>query len=133
VKAVFAAEFSLWNDTVQVSPYSSTAHNGLGLALFHMGTGGRRHSAVRKGVGNRSHLFPGIDEAITYFVRATQINPYYEKAHFNLGLALSFKGRMDEAIAQCQEAVRLDPNDTSAQNFLASLEAMAPQGASVNR
>ena len=34
---VFADEFSLWSDTLQVSPLSSVAHNCLGMALFQRG------------------------------------------------------------------------------------------------
>ena len=50
-----------------------------------------------------------------------QLAPWYAPAHYNLGNALAQLGRYDEALAQFDEAARLDPNDASARNNAAHL------------
>ena len=39
-----------------------------------------------------------------------KVNPNYEEAHSNLGLALFQKGQVDDAVAQYQKALEIDPN-----------------------
>jgi tetratricopeptide (TPR) repeat protein len=43
------------------------------------------------------------------FRRAIELNPSYAYAHDQFGLALAFNGRFDEAIAEGNRAVELDP------------------------
>jgi tetratricopeptide (TPR) repeat protein len=87
-QSVFTNEFSLWRDTVQVSPYSFTAHANLGKALFEKGQ---------------------VDAAISELQSALKINPDYEVAHFNLGGVLVAKGQLDGAIAHYQMALKINP------------------------
>jgi Flp pilus assembly protein TadD len=54
-------------------------------------------------------------------------NPQAYLADNNLGLALFNKGQVDEAIAQLQEVVRLNPLDSRSQNNLAKMQAAARQ------
>ncbi|WHZ19573.1 MAG: Adenylate cyclase [Rhodanobacteraceae bacterium] len=58
-----------------------------------------------------------IAEAKTEFERALAIDPSNAGAHMNFGLVLPLK----QALVQEQEAARLDPDDTLAQNNLAVL------------
>jgi len=94
---VFADDFSLWTDTLQASPFSSAARNGLGVALFEKGQ---------------------MDDAISYYQKALKIHPNDPQALNDLGLALSKKGQVDEAMIQFQKTLEVDPNNVDALNNL---------------
>jgi tetratricopeptide (TPR) repeat protein len=52
------------------------------------------------------------------------LKPNYADAHSNLGVALASQGKLDEAIAQYTEALRLDPDHARAHGNLGlALEA----------
>jgi eukaryotic-like serine/threonine-protein kinase len=57
---------------------------------------------------------------------AIRLRPNYAVHHYNLGEALWFQGRPDEAIALCQEAIRLQPDFAPAHNCLAWFLANSP-------
>jgi tetratricopeptide (TPR) repeat protein len=48
------------------------------------------------------------DDVIRFFTAAEAVRPQSPGAHANLGLALFNKGRLDEAVAECQQAIRLE-------------------------
>jgi Flp pilus assembly protein TadD len=68
-----------------------------------------------------------VDEVMTQYQKALEINPNITEAHNDLGVIFAQKGQMDDAIAQFQEAVRLNPGDSNAQNNLAKAQARARQ------
>ena len=76
--------------TLACTSDNSIGHYNLGNALFQKGD---------------------VDEAITQYQKALQINPDYMEAHYNLGCALIQKGRMDEAIIQYQKALQINPDN----------------------
>jgi tetratricopeptide (TPR) repeat protein len=90
---VFSNDLTLWRNTVQASPLSSTAYCNLGFALGERGR---------------------IDEAIISLQRSLEINPDYDIAHNDLGLSLLMKGRWDEARAHFLRALQINPNYASA-------------------
>jgi tetratricopeptide (TPR) repeat protein len=94
-EAVFADDFSLWSDTLQVNPLSAVAQSGLGWALYQKGQ---------------------LDEAISHYQKAIEINPDMAEAYNNLGLALYQKGQWDDAIAQYQKAQDLNPDTAQIPN-----------------
>ena len=56
-----------------------------------------------------NHQMAGeLDEAIGLYKRSISLCPTAD-AHTYLGWAYSFQGRIDEAIAQCEIAIQLDP------------------------
>jgi tetratricopeptide (TPR) repeat protein len=79
------AEFK---QAIQLKPDDASAYNDLGAVL-----------------GNDR-----IDESIALFKKSIELSPVYVDAHKNLGQAMDRKGRIDEAMAQYQEALRLRPD-----------------------
>ena len=120
---VFADEFSLWSDTVQVSPYSSNAHCDLAVALSDRGRVDEAIQQVQEALkiapndpdnhNNLGRYFAQkgqMDEAIAQFQKALEIDPDMAKAHDNFGCALLVKGQVDEAIGELQKALQINPN-----------------------
>jgi len=65
---------------------------------------------------DRDHLDPaGIDRAYELARKAVQLDPNLPIAHFQLGMALLFKHRRDEAVAEFDRALALNPNYTEYQ------------------
>jgi len=95
----YESEEILWTDTLVRNPKSWAVYNNLGKVLLQKGQ---------------------VDEAITQFQKALEINPINVEVHNNLGSALLQKGQVDEAIAQYQKALEINPNDSEAHNNLGS-------------
>ncbi|MCH9012920.1 MAG: tetratricopeptide repeat protein, partial [Proteobacteria bacterium] len=58
------------------------------------------------------------DLAIEEAEIAIDLNPSLAQAYFGLGFALTFSGRMDEAITQLEKATRLSPHDPNLWSFV---------------
>ena len=86
---VWKDDFSLWSDTVKKSPYSSVAHNDLGIALG------------KKGM---------IKEALHHLSEALKIEPDSAETYNNFGIVLFANGRAEDAVSKFSEAIRIDPN-----------------------
>ncbi len=62
-----------------------------------------------------AHVLKGeIDEAITSFTKAVEINPNFTSAYNNLGQSYRKIGRIDEAIRMYKKAIETDPNHAGA-------------------
>ncbi len=76
-----------------------------------------RHDAVAS-----LHLDAGqFDEAIAEYRQSLRLNDESAPTHYNLGYALSARGRREEAIAEFQAALRIDPDYAQAHNNLGAL------------
>jgi tetratricopeptide (TPR) repeat protein len=85
-----ANEWLRWSQAaVAAAPANAATRNHLGACLCD---------------GKRDY-----DAAIACFRRATELDPKFTSAHFNLGNALRGKGKADEAIACYKKAIELDP------------------------
>ena len=128
---IFASDFSLWSNTLQVSPFSSTAHCNLGIAFLEKGkmdeaiaqlqTALKISPTFGVALNELGYVFiqrGQIDEAIEQFQKIVQISPNYAEAHNNLGNALSKKGQLKDAVAQYQEALRINPYSAEVRNNL---------------
>jgi Flp pilus assembly protein TadD len=69
------------------------AHNNLGYALAETGE---------------------IDQAISHYRKAIELDPAYPQPHNNLGEALARKGSLSEAIKEFQASLKLNPNQADA-------------------
>jgi tetratricopeptide (TPR) repeat protein len=58
--------------------------------------------------GYEAQMSGRLEEAVEHYRRSIAIHPTAE-AHTFLGWALSFLGRPDEAIAECETAIAVDP------------------------
>ena len=68
-----------------------------------------------------------LDEAITHYQKAIELNPFLAKAYCNLGWALfQGQGQLDEAITYYQKAIELNPSFAEAYNNMGL--AFAAQG-----
>ena len=130
-EAVFASDFSLWSDTLQVSPRSALAHDKLGVALFQKGQVNDavaqfqkalaidpNHLKAHNNLGDALLHMGRLDEAMTQYQAALAIDPTFAIAHYNLGGTLWQKGQVDEAMAEFQKTVGLDPRFAQAYYYL---------------
>jgi tetratricopeptide (TPR) repeat protein len=122
-EAVFGNELALWTDTIEASPFSATAHTGLGDALLDEGRVEQAIAQYRKALGidpnfaNAHFNFGnalvqqgGMDRAMAEYQKTVAIKPDFFQAHYNLGNRLFQMGRVDEAIAQYQATLKIDPS-----------------------
>ncbi|MBC6472553.1 MAG: CHAT domain-containing protein [Hormoscilla sp. GM102CHS1] len=95
---------SAWERTTQeTSPANlnfADAHYNLGVAFYEKGQ---------------------LEQAISSYLKAIEINPDFADAHNNLGIAFYDLGRIDEAIAAYQQALFIDPLHGNANYNLARL------------
>jgi len=80
-----------------IVPETAEVHNLLGIELAAKGQ---------------------IDEGITEFRHAMQLEPGSAQTHWHLGAALAYSGARDEALEQLRLAVQLDPNNPQARHDL---------------
>ena len=63
------------------------------------------------------------DEAARQFWDSIIYRPDYARSHLNLGIALMNQKKMDKALTQFQITQQLDPSDSSAARYIASIRA----------
>jgi protein O-mannosyl-transferase len=86
---------TLWRWTTSRNPGSWMAYNNLGTALLKTGR---------------------VDEAISQFRKALEIQPGYAVAHNNLGNAFLRLGRTADSYAELEKALEFDPSNVEAHN-----------------
>ncbi|OGX18536.1 MAG: hypothetical protein A3K83_07595, partial [Omnitrophica WOR_2 bacterium RBG_13_44_8b] len=88
---VWKDEFSLWDDTIRKSPRKARAYTERGNAY--------------KNIGN-------LDEAISDYNKAIEIDPGYPNVYNNRGIAYLKKGNLDQALFDCNKAIQLNPKSS---------------------
>lgn len=97
--------FSIFSHALSVTENNYLAHNNIGIALAEEGRN---------------------DQAISHYLAALEINPFYDSAHGNLGVTLAASGKNEEAIARYLEAIKINPANYSAHSNLGVI--LAAQG-----
>ena len=91
---------------------------------------------VQYGMGVVCLMKEDYDEAVGYFDRATEINPYFAEAWFNKGAAHHKRLELGETIRAYQRAVELgDPSDEfvgKAKDFLKDVEKKIREGSGLS-
>jgi TolB-like protein len=144
-KAEGEAAILILERTVERYPDYAPAHSMLAFMLLlssHMGWSSREvqaNQAAASALATRAteldesdpwaHLALGYvaffkrrtDTAAEEFLCALDLNPNFAAAHGYLGFALSHDGRSDQAIAHCEQAIRMSPHDPQNVIFNAGL------------
>ncbi len=102
---------ALYREGVQVSPDDTDARYTLALALLSRPDRGERRA--------------DIEEAIGHLQRVVAERPGFAEGHYNLGVAVFMSGRPADAVPHVREAIRLNPKDAQAQEFLALVRQQA--------
>jgi Tfp pilus assembly protein PilF len=110
---------------LRIRPEDAQTHYNLGVALVEQGWVEAAIEHFDKAleidpelVDARKNLVFVLDQAVQGYRRALQSTPQNAEMHNNLGVLLLRKGEIDEAIRHFAEAVRIDPNDRTAQENL---------------
>jgi arylsulfatase A-like enzyme len=92
-----------------------------GLPVLGIGTRRQRAEAYNS-LGVARAQLGNLEEALSDFRRAAEINPRFIKAHFNTGYTLIRMGREPEALAPLRRTLELDPAHEKAHRHLERLE-----------
>jgi tetratricopeptide (TPR) repeat protein len=135
---VYAAEETLWRDTIAKNPRATAAYLNLGQALIKRGKTGEAIRCYEEALRIDPNFVEGhsnlgialvqqgrLAEAVGHYEEALRINPAFAEAHNNLGTAFLRLGKLPEAIQQLEQALRLKPNYVDAHNNLGTALARA--------
>jgi Flp pilus assembly protein TadD len=143
-KGDFDAAVSVFDDILQKNPDDAEAHYNLGVTLMHKSdfdgaivhlrralelnpdaeAGSLGYCYVRKG---------DMADAQSVFEASVDRHPDDPGSRNNLGGLLLQEGRYDDAIAQFEESLRLDPNNVQAQKNIAMAKAAQMGGKGAGR
>ena len=74
--------------------------------------------------GNKYASQGKLEDAVTAYKRAIQIDPNYALAHHNLGLVYHDQGKLEDTVTAYQQAITLDPNLAPAHYNLACIYSL---------
>jgi tetratricopeptide (TPR) repeat protein len=97
---------TLYRTTLVRNPGSWLAHNNLAVYLFNVPG--------------------GLPEALTHAQAAVADNPTWAEAHLSLGTAYSLSGRLEEAAAEYETTLRIDPRYPHAHSNLGNILLRMP-------
>ena len=132
---------TLWNHALAVTGENDVAHNNLGFLFLRRGELDKAISEFQTALDIRSrntqsHYSLGAaliqsnlgnalarkqlwDAAIDHLQEAVRLRPDYADAYFNLGSVLFQQGKIDQAIAQWQKTLAINPRDAEAHRNVA--------------
>jgi tetratricopeptide (TPR) repeat protein len=154
---VYRNEETLWTDTVNKNPNAWMAYNNLGNALGNRQDSLGSIAAYRRAIEvkpdfsdaqsnlgnalisqyeelkhkNKAEAEAKLDEAMEHLSMAVELEPRMANFHFNYGIGLTDKGRLDEGIKEYQKALEIRGGFADCRNNLANalLKANRPKEA----
>jgi tetratricopeptide (TPR) repeat protein len=126
-----------YEDALRINPGYAEGHNDLGNALMRLP--GRMDDAVSEyeqalrlrpdyaeahnNLGNALNASGRAAEAVAHYEQALRLKPDVAGFHLNLAVTLlKLPGRIDEAVVQLREVLRLDPGNEAARQMLARID-----------
>jgi tetratricopeptide (TPR) repeat protein len=70
--------------------------------------------------GNTAYEAKNYDEAITCYKKATELDPDFASAYYNLGIIYAAQGMFDKAVSAYKKVLTIKPDYYAAQNNLAT-------------
>jgi tetratricopeptide (TPR) repeat protein len=89
-----------YHRALELAPYSYLTHNNLGRMFMEKGD---------------------LEKAARHFSKVIEIEPRFGDAHFNLGVVRTSQGSVKKAVASFRQALKLNSDNTEAQQRLALL------------
>jgi tetratricopeptide (TPR) repeat protein len=89
-----------YHRALELAPYSYLTHNNLGKMFMEKGD---------------------LEKAARHFSKVIEIEPRFGDAHFNLGVVRTSQGSVKKAVASFRQALKLNSDNTEAQQRLALL------------
>lgn len=115
-----------YRSALQLKPDFYEAYNQLGFTLYDLNRLDEAAESIEQALrhhpdamgafnlGNIRMRQMRLEQAISCYRQAIQLNPHHAEAHNNLGTALRIMSRQDGALSAYREAVRLKPDYVSA-------------------
>jgi tetratricopeptide (TPR) repeat protein len=130
---VWKDDFTLWSDVTEKSPGLSVPRTYVAYVLFKEGKQAEALAHYREALrldqsgkvletlnarGIESLRAGAVEDAIRHFQLVIQLDPTFDQAYSNLGVAHAYRGRMREAVDAFERAVELNPrNEASRANL----------------
>jgi tetratricopeptide (TPR) repeat protein len=131
----YAGAIDKYNQALKIDPDNTQANYEMAFSLFASGKGNDGVPYVEKTIkGSASpsltaasyDLLGSIydqdhksDKAIDAYKKGIEVNPKYQRLHYNLGIAYFRNKQYPEAEASAIEAIKLDPKHASSQRMYA--------------
>jgi tetratricopeptide (TPR) repeat protein len=126
---------AVFRKAIELMPDSAGLHADLGRALAAQGKrdeaiaeyregirlDGSTHGVAINSLADMLRAGGDPDVAVAVYLQIIRIDPWSDRAHFNLVDALRAKGGVDRALAACKEALRLDPDRAPYHSALGTL------------
>jgi len=106
---VYENEETFWRYTISKNTRAWLAYNNLGRALIQKGN---------------------LDEALRCYRTVQTLRPESAFPYYNAGCVLAMQGRIEGAISELREAIRIEPQDAMARQKLEGLLRLSGKGSS---
>ena len=80
------------------------------IDVLHKALEVNKTEEVYYNIGVAYHMTEKLDEAISYYDKCIEINPYFESAHLNIGICYFAKINLEKSLYHLNKAIKLNPN-----------------------